>query len=708
MPRRRAPKCRPAPLQPREHLQGVDSFCVSCGSRNVTVFRQSNGCSSNQKLLKCQSCSLISPDFSQSKPQSGIQEEFVALDKAQTKEMADQILDAFTHQRTKQKLQQTLNYAQGDLGLICHKYLPVAIEVFAHVVSLFGFTDSIEGVLESVRVMQMHAKDDEQLVQKLISIRKVLTPTGNWIQEDNDAEKEDELRRELDQQALQQKKEEEQRKELLALENAKKARLRAKKISLGLDPSIQRPPVLVDVPPPVVAAREHARLELRVNAKYVQKFQWFFNGRLIEDEEFVSGINRPTLVISKLTKRTTGEFYCTCENEEGTVSSPVCRVSLAALTLSCHGSKTLKSLSTSPWYPCEKSALVCVDQKLNLYDGKSLVLMKAFPAIPAAMRALAWDSQTKTAVAFSNSIQHESNEPVQAYFYLPELGISQTTNRRRSSSNLGLPPSKTGNSLKFQLMDVQSVGEVAEVRFAAFLDTGKRLLVTDMMHQVALFDVSPYVCRKVISFDSDVVCDVAVFPRSPLVFALAFRDKLFIKIYSNKKPSSMEFSEHQINFKFPVHRAAFDASGFFLAVAETGFMKSWLSITSVKAKTPLKKRFVAHAGRISGLQWTTKSSFLLSASYDGYAKLWDPQTMSNLLTVHLDPCGIHSMLLMEELSILMVLGYSSCRLQSRVVNQLPELEASRLVELNEQAANIQKIWKGRKTRELIAKYIKEK
>ncbi|KAG1710366.1 hypothetical protein DVH05_017370 [Phytophthora capsici] len=554
--------------------------------------------------------------------------------------------------------------------------------------------------------MQMHAKDDEQLVQKLISIRKVLTPTGNWIQEDNDAEREDELRRELEQQLQQQKKEEEQRKELLAQENAKKARLRAKKISLGLDPSVQRPPVLVDVPPPVIAAREHARLELRVNAKYVQKFQWFFNGRRIEHEEFVSGINRPTLVISKLTKRATGEFYCTCENEEGTVSSPVCRVSLAALTLSRHGSKTLKSLSTSPWYPLESAALTCVDRKLNLYDGKSLVLLKAFPALPVPMKALAWDSQTKTVAAFSTSIQHESNEPVQVYFYSPELGISRTVNRRRSSNVP--PPPKASNSLKFQLLDVQSVDEVREVRFAAFLDSGKRLLVTDMMHQVAIFDISPYTCRKVLSFSSNVLCDVAVFLGAPMGFALVFRNKPFIKVYSNKKPSSLELSEHQINFKFPVHRAAFDTSGFSLAAAETGFMKSWLSIVSVKANQPPKKRFVAHAGRISGLQWTTKSSFLLSASYDGYVKLWDPLTLSNLLNVHLDPCGIHSMLLMEDLSVLMVLGYSSCRLQSRVVTQLPELEASRVVELNEQAANIQKIWKGRKTRKLIAKYIKGK
>ncbi|KAL3665931.1 hypothetical protein V7S43_009351 [Phytophthora oleae] len=118
-PRRRAPKCRPAPLQPREQLQGADSYCVSCGSRNVVVFRQSNG-SSSQRLLKCQSCGLISPDFSQSKPRPGVREDSTPLDKTQTREMADQILDAFTHQRTKQKLQQTLSYAQRDLGLICH------------------------------------------------------------------------------------------------------------------------------------------------------------------------------------------------------------------------------------------------------------------------------------------------------------------------------------------------------------------------------------------------------------------------------------------------------------------------------------------------------------------------------------------------------------------------------------------------------------
>ncbi|KAG2873625.1 hypothetical protein PC114_g25756, partial [Phytophthora cactorum] len=623
-----------------------------------------------------------------------VREDFTPLDKERAQEMADQILDAFTHQHAKQKLQRALALAQRDLGLICHKYLPVAIEIFAHVVSLYGFSESIEGVIESVRVIQTHAKDDEQLVQKLISIRKLLTPTGDWIQEDKDAEKVDEHRRELERQALLQKKEEDRRKELITQENAKKARLWAKKIALGLDPSIQRPPVLVDVPPPVVAAIKNASLDLRVNAKFVQNFQWFFNGHPIETEEFVSGINRCTLVIAKLTKRVTGEYYCTCENEEGAVSSTTCR----SMVLTCAGSK------------------------IDLYDAKSLASVKAFPALPTAMEALARDPQTNMVAAFSASNQQKDpNGATQVYFYSSECsdgdtnnGISPTpTNRRRNPSSTGISKPKVssfGNSLKFQLVDVQSVEAVTDVHAAEILNNGKTLLVTDLMHQVALYDLSPsFYSRKTLVFASDVVCHVGVSPKLPTLFALAFRNKPFVKLYcttTDKKTTRTEVAEHRTGFKFPVHRASFDSSGFFLAVAETGFMKSWISIVNVNTKKPSNKRFVAHAGRISGLQWTTTSSLLLSSSHDGYVKVWDPVAMSNLLSVHIETYGIHSMLLMEGLSVLVTLGYNDCRLQSRSIVQLHELEASRLVEMNKQAANIQKIWKGRKTRQLIAKYIK--
>ncbi|KAF4030941.1 Protein C10 [Phytophthora infestans] len=713
----RAPKFRPASLKPSTKLQDAGSFCISCGSRNAVVFRQSND---NQKLIKCQNCGVISPDFCQSKPGPGVREDFSPLNKERAQEMADQILDAFTHQHTRQKLQRALAVAHGDVGLICHKYLPVASEIFAHVVSLYGFSESIEGVMESVRVMQTQAKDDEQLVQNLIAIRKLLTPTGNWIQEDKEAEKDDEHRRQLEQQALLQKAEEEHRKEFLFQENAKKARLLAKKIALGLDPSVERPPLLVAFPPPVVAATENASLDLRVNAKFVKKFQWFFNGHPIETEEFVSGINRCTLVILKLTKRVTGEYYCTCENEEGTVSSPSCRVSLAVLKLSRIGTKALGNSATSPMHLCDKSmVLTCVGSTLNLYEAKSLTPVKAFPALPTAMEALAWEPQTERVAVFSASIQREDQTKV--YFYSlvrtdggnSNAAVPTSTNRRRNRSNFGISKRKVPsikNSLTFQLVDVQSVDVVADVHAAEFVNNGKMLLVTDMMHQVALYDLAlSFTCKKTYLFGSDVVCHVAVSPKAPMLFALAFRNKPFIKLYSSsttdKKTGQPEILEHRIDFKFPAHRASFDSSGFFSAVAESGFMKSWISIVNVITKKPSNKRFKAHAGRVSGLQWTTTSWLLVSSSYDGYIKVWDPAAMTNLLSVHVEMYGIHSMLLMEG-PVLITLGYNNCRLQSRSILQLAELEASRLEEMHKQAANIQKIWKGKRTRQLIAKYIR--
>ncbi|KAG3123623.1 hypothetical protein C6341_g26476, partial [Phytophthora cactorum] len=88
--RRHAQKFRPAPLKPCTKLQEADSFCISCDCRNVVVFRQSSN-HSNQRLIKCQNCVVISPDFSQSKLRPRVREDFTPLDKERAQEMADQI-----------------------------------------------------------------------------------------------------------------------------------------------------------------------------------------------------------------------------------------------------------------------------------------------------------------------------------------------------------------------------------------------------------------------------------------------------------------------------------------------------------------------------------------------------------------------------------------------------------------------------------------
>lgn len=82
-PRRQTPKFQPTPLKPRDALQEVASYCISCGSRNVVSFKPTAGSNGvDQRLIKCQNCGVISPDFSQSKPRSGVSEDFVSPEKS--------------------------------------------------------------------------------------------------------------------------------------------------------------------------------------------------------------------------------------------------------------------------------------------------------------------------------------------------------------------------------------------------------------------------------------------------------------------------------------------------------------------------------------------------------------------------------------------------------------------------------------------------
>ncbi len=91
--------------------------------------------------------------------------------------------------------------------------------------------------MESIRVMQEYAKEEEQFEKLLIEIRRIITPTGAWIAEDAAMGQEDEKRRQKEIEELRAKQEEKRRLELIAEENARKSKIRARKIALGIDPS---------------------------------------------------------------------------------------------------------------------------------------------------------------------------------------------------------------------------------------------------------------------------------------------------------------------------------------------------------------------------------------------------------------------------------------------------------------------------------------
>lgn len=616
------------------------------------------------------------------------------------------------------------------------------IDAFARVVAKYGFSESLEGVMESVRVMSTLARDDEQLVQRLVKIRRALTPTGTWIREDADADAEDQRKRQLELDAVRQQQEDAQRAERLAAENARKAKLRARKIALGLDPSVERLPELVEEPPAHFVTLANKSVHLRVNAHFTRSFQWHADGVSISDEQdettLVTGVHWSTLVLKKLTKRVVGEYFCVCENEEGARVTRSCRVAVVALSARRLLSRKLKGLATAPFTVLcwKRAAVCCVANAVVLFDWSTFAPVKVLPALPnGEHQTLAWASQTKLLVTASCAKNRKNEVSVYSLDFTTvenEAVVTATsTSEHRKSVTSSLKPkskaataaSSVGGSAISHLLSTHRVNELSAIHLAQFFATGKLLLLSDMKRSVAVCTLVPsFTCQQLLAFDSsDRICHVASCAHES-AFAVAFRNKAFLRLYSssqqaeatisntNKRPS---FECHQLTFKSPVNCAAFDARGFFLAVAEFSCLKAWISVVNVHTKRPSKTRFEAHVGKVSCLQWTKVTSLLLSSGFDGYVKLWDVEARACLLSVHLDDRGVHTFTLVDDDHedessdvVLLAFGYTECRLQSRTIVQLRAFEATRRLELNAHAATIQKRWKGLQTRELIKKFVK--
>uniref|UniRef100_K3W4X3 Protein C10 n=1 Tax=Globisporangium ultimum (strain ATCC 200006 / CBS 805.95 / DAOM BR144) TaxID=431595 RepID=K3W4X3_GLOUD len=733
--------------------EAVDKgVCVACGSRNVIRYEPKRY-DPQQQFIQCRSCSLVSPSFNRPCVQSGSSEDYTPLDNFKAQIMGDEILDAFTHDHVKKQLQSALDFAQGDIALIFSRYLPVAIDAIQHVVTKYGFSASVEGVMESVRVMQTLAKDDEQLVQRLVRLRQVLTPTGAWIKEDADTEQNVRRKLQAERDVIRQKQQDAERAEQITAENARKAKLRARKLALRLDPSVPCVPVLHESPPPMLVAHMDRPVRLRVNAQHTQKFQWYFNGKPIQADNsnhggsgiLVRGATRSTLIIPKLTKRFVGEYYCVCENEEGVTSTASCQVTIVALTSRRLPNRKLRGLVTSTLQLCWKdTAIACVAHSIVVFDTHTFAPAKVLPAIspngPGTTQTLAWNPYTKLLLTSSSMKNRRNDVVVHSIDFTPTAadGATAPEEHRRGLIELvksKAPPkaavSAVGTSAISNLLFHTTEKALDVVHFAAFFAQGKLLILSNMKSRILLLESvpsSPHSSpQQILDFDGDRICHIASSSPSA-VLAIAFRGKRHISLVKsqstgiNNNAITMDtWTREHLEFAFPVTCSAFDTRGEYLAVAESSCVKAWLSIVAVHRPTTKansiadsssrestrKRRFEAHVGKVSCLQWTKATSLLVSSGFDGYVKIWEIDThVTCLLTIHLDTRGIYSFLLVDEDAVLFALGYTECRLQSRQLVQLVELEASRQLEMNARAAMIQKIWKGRQTRALINKYIK--
>lgn len=573
------------------------------------------------------------------------------------------------------------------------------------------------------------------MVERLIVIRRALTPTGAWIREDQEAEQAEERRAEAELKAAQQREQDKILAAEVAARNAKLARIRARKLALGLDPLVPRLPVFDVLPPPLVVATEGSKVRLRVAARFTLKCQWFFNGRSLDDDggedeaALRRGVQRNVLVLPRLTKRVAGEYHCICENDEGSSVTPVTRVVIATLQAPRLNQRKLPALVRSSTLVGGRALAVCSGTNtVALYAAESMAPIRVVPPLPTDCQMAAWSLHTQKLAVVTRELQPSESKSTAALGHKvtmysidlppppPPIGPAPQDKQKlaKAASSASLTPN--ARSEKAETLDIIGLKRVCAI---AFVCKGGVLVISDLDRCVQVYSISgsEFSLLRTITTENDRILHLAASSEAQQL-VLTFRDRPFVDVVSVSPPDSVRRSipaatgtrssaeTNRLHFAFPVHLAELDHFGFFAAVAESGCLKSWISIVNVRTKQASQQRFVAHVGKVSGLQWTETSSLLLSSGHDGFVRVWDPVAASALLEVHIDSRGVHEMVFVRATSTIITQGYSTRSLETREVQFIKDLEAFRAIQQSEAAVQVQRMWKGRRTRKVIATYLK--
>ncbi|KAJ0409394.1 hypothetical protein P43SY_002284 [Pythium insidiosum] len=324
--------------------------------------------------------------------------------------------------------------------------------------------------------------------------------------------------------------------------------------------------------------------------------------------------------------------------------------------------------------------------------------------------AIAWEA--------SQPATNSSAAPAQVKDDAKRQSNVTKTNKTAPATTVERPePAPAAEARPKAVRDVSSHLTVVEsVTVAA---SGRVVILSDLKHVLTLFEMkdTAWSVIQAVKFPThERLCHVSA---SASLLVISFRQQPFIELRSLDPLVRRE--PWRLALSFPAHRTAFETFGFALAVAQGTALKTWISIVDPLATTPRKSsttRFVAHVGKVSALEWTSWTSLLVSAGHDGYVKVWAIEPQAHCVyRVHLDWQGIRSMALVERSSeeetndpqtqtLLVTVSFSSV-LETRELVGMHTFEATRRMKLDLHATQIQRIWKGRHTRELIAKYIKE-
>ncbi|EQC41710.1 hypothetical protein SDRG_01667 [Saprolegnia diclina VS20] len=347
------------------HARNYDHECTVCHSRQTILLVA-------QQHVYCRMCRTTTANvYYRPRPCDKISE-LERLSKDAANEMLREILAAFELPHNKSLLanakvqgSRVLPFkakhpalARNQLLLVVQTYIPLALSIVGAVIAQYGFANSLEGVLKSIRAMQEHCGGDDALHDGVVQLRHLFSPFNTFELDDARIRQEEVDAANEAIEAEAQRVADAKKLEALAQERRDMALKRAKKAARGLDPNQIYEPIIVRQPPREMLLVSGRQAFLSIVASRTEMYQWTFNGiPLPDDTPGMRGSRSAFLRISFFTKAMCGQYACICTNDDGCMVSDICTLAIAQLQ------PTLLRRATVPCIPHD----VCVDEATTEY-----------------------------------------------------------------------------------------------------------------------------------------------------------------------------------------------------------------------------------------------------------------------------------------------------------------------------------------------------
>jgi WD40 repeat protein len=337
--------------------------------------------------------------------------------------------------------------------------------------------------------------------------------------------------------------------------------------------------------------------------RYSRRRQWFFNGKPVADDPgdlapMRTGATACTLTLPRMSRRVAGEYYCVCENEEGSAVTPVTRVELVAKLRADRVAERKLALLQQHLMPTvvkidgdgdskREVVAVCIAAEsasgtggasfsVVLLGSETLSPVKFVPSIQSASGrpVIAWSDRMQTLAVVTDAMSSAASlgkktdsktvkvgGAVQVALYAFESAAapsgqalrapnahgssyrgapSPSPSPPRAKANVPSASTTTTRQLTIQTITLESTFS-GGVRAAAFLDGGKLLAVTDLHLSVAIFTVDPSqplrLLHTICSAGGNRIASIAS-SADASVLALAFRNSPRVDAVRLARPSS--------------------------------------------------------------------------------------------------------------------------------------------------------------------------